>query len=126
MPDGEFFANVSKIVYEGPDSMNPLAFHYYTAEEVIMGKPMKEWCARQLIAEVYLKALLCSAEKLSCTFSGRFCVLSCLPRLELQTRTRAPDARHCAWLWRAGCASALRFGTRCGAAAQTPLAQPPG
>ena len=45
-PDGEFFPNVSKIVYEGPNSMNPLAFHYYNAEEVIMGKPMKEWCAR--------------------------------------------------------------------------------
>ena len=41
----EFFPNVSKIAYEGPDSTNPLAFHYYNAEEVIMGKPMKDWCA---------------------------------------------------------------------------------
>jgi hypothetical protein len=50
-PDGQFFPNVSKIAYEGPDSTNPLAFHYYNAEEVIMGKPMKEWCARELTAK---------------------------------------------------------------------------
>lgn len=41
--DGEFFPGVGKIPYEGPDSKNPLAFHYYNADEVIMGKPMKEW-----------------------------------------------------------------------------------
>ena len=45
MNSEEFFPNVSKIAYEGPDSTNPLAFHYYNAEEVIMGKPMKDWCA---------------------------------------------------------------------------------
>ena len=39
----DFFPNVSKIAYEGPESTNPLAFHYYNAEEVIMGKPMNEW-----------------------------------------------------------------------------------
>ena len=41
--EGEFFPGVSRIAYEGPDSLNPLAFHYYNADEVIMGKPMKEW-----------------------------------------------------------------------------------
>lgn len=40
---GEFFPGVPKIKYEGPDSTNPLAFRYYNADEVIMGKPMKEW-----------------------------------------------------------------------------------
>ena len=39
----EFFPNVKKIQFEGKDSKNPMAFHYYDAEKVIMGKPMKEW-----------------------------------------------------------------------------------
>ena len=42
---GEFFPNIGKIQYEGPDSINALSFRYYNADEVIMGKPMKEWCA---------------------------------------------------------------------------------
>ena len=41
--EGEFFAGIGKIEYEGPESTNPLAFHHYNADEVIMGKPMKEW-----------------------------------------------------------------------------------
>jgi xylose isomerase len=40
----EHFPTVKKIQYEGPESTNPLAFRYYNADEVIMGKPMKEWC----------------------------------------------------------------------------------
>lgn len=40
----EFFPTVKKIQYEGPESTNPLAFKYYKADEIIMGKPMKEWC----------------------------------------------------------------------------------
>lgn len=39
----EFFPGVKQIKYEGPDSKNPLAFRYYNADEVIMGKPMREW-----------------------------------------------------------------------------------
>jgi len=39
----EFFPGVPKIAYEGPDSTNPLAFKWYDADEVIAGKPMKEW-----------------------------------------------------------------------------------
>ena len=38
----EIFANIPVIPYEGPNSKNPLAFHYYDANKVIMGKPMKE------------------------------------------------------------------------------------
>ena len=41
--EGEFFTGIGRIQYEGPESTNPLAFHYYSADEVIMGKPMKEW-----------------------------------------------------------------------------------
>lgn len=39
----EHFPTVKKIEYEGPDSTNPLAFKYYVADEVILGKPMREW-----------------------------------------------------------------------------------
>lgn len=38
-----FFPDVEKISYEGPDSTNPLSFRHYDADEVILGKPMKEW-----------------------------------------------------------------------------------
>lgn len=40
---GEFFPGIPKIKYEGPDSTNPLAFRYYNADEVILGKKMKDW-----------------------------------------------------------------------------------
>ena len=39
----EYFPSIGKIPFEGKDSKNPMAFHYYDAEKVIMGKPMKEW-----------------------------------------------------------------------------------
>lgn len=38
----EFFANIPKIEYEGPQSTNPLAFKYYNPDEVIGGKTMRE------------------------------------------------------------------------------------
>mmetsp|Transcript_4528 Transcript_4528/g.12804 ORF Transcript_4528/g.12804 Transcript_4528/m.12804 type:complete len:450 (-) Transcript_4528:185-1534(-) len=41
---GEHFPGIGGIKYEGPSSSNPLAFKYYNADEVIMGKPMREWC----------------------------------------------------------------------------------
>ncbi|WIA35467.1 hypothetical protein OEZ86_003904 [Tetradesmus obliquus] len=40
---GEFFPDIPKIKYEGPNSTNPLSFRYYNAEEVVLGKKMKEW-----------------------------------------------------------------------------------
>ena len=39
----EYFPGIGKIQFEGKDSKNPMAFHYYDAEKVIMGKPMKDW-----------------------------------------------------------------------------------
>ena len=36
------FPEISKIQYEGPESKNPLAFHWYNPDEVIEGKTMKE------------------------------------------------------------------------------------
>ena len=38
----ELFNNIPKIAYEGPKSKNPLAFRYYDAEKIVLGKPMKE------------------------------------------------------------------------------------
>ena len=38
----KYFENIDKIRYEGPESSNPLAFKYYDADRVIMGKPMRE------------------------------------------------------------------------------------
>lgn len=38
-----FFPGVDKIGYEGSDSMNPLAFKYYNADEVVLGRKMKDW-----------------------------------------------------------------------------------
>lgn len=39
----EYFAGIGKIKFEGKDSKNPLAYRYYDAEKIVMGKPMKEW-----------------------------------------------------------------------------------
>ena len=39
----EYFPQIGKIGFEGPASKNPMAFHYYDAERVVMGKPMKDW-----------------------------------------------------------------------------------
>jgi xylose isomerase len=39
----EFFPNIAKIEYKGPDSTDPFSFRHYNAEEIIHGKPMKEW-----------------------------------------------------------------------------------
>ncbi|KAJ8439559.1 hypothetical protein Cgig2_024146 [Carnegiea gigantea] len=41
--EGEFFPGIPKIKYEGPNSKNHLAFKYYNAEEMILGKKMKDW-----------------------------------------------------------------------------------
>ncbi len=38
-----YFPTVGKIPFEGKESKNPMAFRYYDAEKMIMGKPMKEW-----------------------------------------------------------------------------------
>lgn len=38
----EIFATIPKINYEGAKSTNPLAFKFYDAERVILGKPMRE------------------------------------------------------------------------------------
>lgn len=40
----EFFPTVpSKIEYKGPGSTDPLSYRHYNADEVILGKTMKEW-----------------------------------------------------------------------------------
>ena len=39
----EYFPGIGKIKFEGKDSKNPMAYRYYDAEKVVLGKPMKEW-----------------------------------------------------------------------------------
>ncbi len=39
----EYFPQIGRIPFEGAESTNPLAFHYYDAEKVVLGKPMKDW-----------------------------------------------------------------------------------
>ncbi len=38
----EYFPNVNKIVYEGPESSNPLAFKFYNEDQMVAGKSMYE------------------------------------------------------------------------------------
>ena len=39
----EYFPFTGKIPFEGKDSKNVMAFHYYEPERVVMGKKMKDW-----------------------------------------------------------------------------------
>ncbi len=39
----EYFAFTGKVPFEGPDSKNLMAFHYYEPERVVLGKKMKDW-----------------------------------------------------------------------------------
>ena len=43
MENKEYFPGIGKIKFEGTGSYNPLAYRYYDAERVVLGKPMKEW-----------------------------------------------------------------------------------
>ena len=43
MTTKEYFPNIGKIKFEGTGSYNPLAYRYYDADRVVLGKPMKEW-----------------------------------------------------------------------------------
>lgn len=38
----EYFPNIERIPYEGPDSKNRLAFKHYNADEKVLGKTMAE------------------------------------------------------------------------------------
>jgi len=41
-PTQEYFPNVKKVEYEGPESDNPFAFKHYNPEEKVMGKTMAQ------------------------------------------------------------------------------------
>jgi len=43
MTKKEYFPLIGKIKFEGAQSYNPMAYRYYDAERVVLGKPMKEW-----------------------------------------------------------------------------------
>ena len=38
-----YFPQVAQIPFEGTSSKNPMAFHYYDADKVVLGKKMKDW-----------------------------------------------------------------------------------
>jgi xylose isomerase len=38
-----YFPGIAQIKFEGADSKNPMAFHYYDAKKVVYGKTMEEW-----------------------------------------------------------------------------------
>ncbi|MDE7379277.1 MAG: xylose isomerase [Paraprevotella sp.] len=43
MAQKEYFPGIGKIKFEGKESKNPMAYRYYDAEKVILGKKMKDW-----------------------------------------------------------------------------------
>lgn len=43
MAKKEYFPGIGKIKFEGTSSYNPLAYRYYDAERIVLGKPMKDW-----------------------------------------------------------------------------------
>lgn len=43
MAKKEYFPTIGKIKFEGTESFNPLAYRYYDAERIVLGRPMKEW-----------------------------------------------------------------------------------
>ena len=43
MATKEFFPGIGKIQFEGKESRNPMAFRYYDANKVVLGKTMAEW-----------------------------------------------------------------------------------
>lgn len=43
MASKEYFPGIGKIKFEGTQSHNPLAFRYYEADKVVLGKKMKDW-----------------------------------------------------------------------------------
>ena len=43
MATKEFFPGIGKIQFEGKESRNPMAFRYYDANKVVMGKTMAKW-----------------------------------------------------------------------------------
>ncbi len=38
-----YFPSIDKIQFEGKESKNPMAFHYYNPDQVVYGKRMKDW-----------------------------------------------------------------------------------
>ena len=43
MATKSYFPTVGKIPFEGKDSKNSMAFHYYEPERVVRGRKMKDW-----------------------------------------------------------------------------------
>ena len=65
MATKEYFPEIGKIKFEGKESKNPMAFRYYDAEKVILGKKMKDFRAEaRLTAETYEEFAALLAERI--------------------------------------------------------------
>lgn len=38
----DFFGDIKPVIYEGPESSNPLAYRYYDPKRIVLGKTMEE------------------------------------------------------------------------------------
>ena len=43
MANKEYFPQIGKVQFEGPESKNPLAFRYYEPDRLVRGRKMKDW-----------------------------------------------------------------------------------
>ena len=73
----EFFPGIGQIQFEGRESKNPLAFHYYDADKVVMGKTLKDHLRFAMVVEQN-HSLGMTARTLSPVRSTRWTPLSSL------------------------------------------------
>ena len=58
----EFFPGIGQIQFEGRESKNPLAFHYYDADKVVMGKTLKDHLRFAMVSQ---------RQRFECHFAAR-------------------------------------------------------
>ena len=82
----EFFPGIGKIQFEGRESKNPMAFHYYDENKVVMGKTLKDHLR---FAMAYWHTF--------CAEGGLAVVRKHSPGMLLPTRSAVPNIR---WMQR--------------------------
>ena len=76
----EFFPGIGKIQFEGRDLKNPMAFHYYDENKVVMGKTLKDHLRFAMAYWHTLCASLAEEQNHS-------------PGMQLPTRSAVPNIR---------------------------------
>ena len=61
----DFFKNIGKIKYEGPNSENDYAFRHYNPSEIVMGKTLEE--AKEIKNKQIVDALELPPIKIHCS-----------------------------------------------------------